>query len=416
LKKQVEKHMKKKKIISTILAACTLITVLSGCANLSEDISFSNDGSGTITAELYIPAEVYESTGTEPEEGYTTKVIDGKTYYGTTESEDFADVAELNEIFENDKGPFTIFAREYYSNDMHLVDIDFTMDNSTSAEEETDTTADDDFNVDIDMSGVNSLVYSEATYTITFPEGIDSVVDFAFCEPEASTSGSHYTKNGNSITISSEGWDNAVGTVLVTGVLGKDTRESKIGVSNISMTRPYRDNFTDVSSDAWYYSAVKKAYEYGFINGTTDTKFSPNNDITLAELITMCARVHDTYYTNNTDFTLESNSDPWYKPYVDYAIKNGIITATDFSDMTKVATREQTAYILAHVFPIVQDNVDNSKAEFSDIANSKYHDEIMLIYSAGVTSGIGNNQFGPNASLTRSQAAQFILNLIESQR
>ena len=50
--------------------------------------------------------------------------------------------------------------------------------------------------------------------------------------------------------------------------------------------------FKDVKNDAWYASEVKNAYELGFMNGTAADSFSPDGSVTVAQGITMAARVH----------------------------------------------------------------------------------------------------------------------------
>ena len=63
----------------------------------------------------------------------------------------------------------------------------------------------------------------------------------------------------------------------------------------------YNDNFTDVKAESWYAENVKSAYELGFMNGKSDDKFDPNGNVTVAEGITMAARVHAIY--NGTEVT-----------------------------------------------------------------------------------------------------------------
>lgn len=83
--------------------------------------------------------------------------------------------------------------------------------------------------------------------------------------------------------------------------------------------------FSDVQADDWFYSNVKAVYEYGLMMGDSATTFRPNGNVTLAETITLAARLHSLYYTGEIDF---EDSMPWYKTYVDYAAKNGILLVT----------------------------------------------------------------------------------------
>ena len=48
--------------------------------------------------------------------------------------------------------------------------------------------------------------------------------------------------------------------------------------------------FDDVNETDWFYSYVKTAYNYGIINGVSDTEFNPNGEITREEAVTMVAR------------------------------------------------------------------------------------------------------------------------------
>ena len=54
----------------------------------------------------------------------------------------------------------------------------------------------------------------------------------------------------------------------------------------------YNNDFSDVSDSNWFSANVKTAYELGFMNGKSEGKFDPNGNVTVAEGITMAARVH----------------------------------------------------------------------------------------------------------------------------
>ncbi|MBO4950738.1 MAG: S-layer homology domain-containing protein [Clostridia bacterium] len=57
----------------------------------------------------------------------------------------------------------------------------------------------------------------------------------------------------------------------------------------------YNNNFSDVTDSNWYAENVKTAYELGFMNGKSEGKFDPNGNVTVAEGITMAARIHAIY-------------------------------------------------------------------------------------------------------------------------
>ena len=118
-------------------------------------------------------------------------------------------------------------------------------------------------------------------------------------------------------------------------------------MSNFTKTRTYTPGmFSDVIESQWYgYNnerAVANAYEYSLMSGDPGGTFRPSGNMTLAEAITIAARVHHIYNGGNGEFVQGS---VWYQVYVDYAIANGIITSTDFADYSRAATRSQMAYI-----------------------------------------------------------------------
>ena len=57
----------------------------------------------------------------------------------------------------------------------------------------------------------------------------------------------------------------------------------------------YSNNFTDVKDTNWFAANVKTAYELGFMNGKSEGKFDPNGNVTVAEGVTMAARLHAIY-------------------------------------------------------------------------------------------------------------------------
>ena len=63
----------------------------------------------------------------------------------------------------------------------------------------------------------------------------------------------------------------------------------------------YNNDFSDVKDTNWFANDVKSAYELGFMNGKGEGLFDPNGNVTVAEGITMAARVHAIY--NGKDIT-----------------------------------------------------------------------------------------------------------------
>ncbi len=100
-------------------------------------------------------------------------------------------------------------------------------------------------------------------------------------------------------------------------------------------------SFTDVSSNAWYYNAVTYIAAREITTGTTATTYSPNDTLTRGEFLVLLMRAYG----------------------------------------------------------ITPDK--NSSNNFADAGNTYYTDYLATAKSLGITTGIGNNYFAPDQTITR---------------
>ena len=181
--------------------------------------------------------------------------------------------------------------------------------------------------------------------------------------------------------------------------------------------------FSDVSEDAWYglnqQKVIANAYEYGLMQGS-GTGFNPRGNMTLAEAITVAARVRNIYDGGDGEFT---QGIPWYQVYVDYAIENDIIAANDFTGYNEAATRAEMAYIFSRALPESEFQKQNTVNALPDVsagsdpasgqAVTAYSDSIIMLYEAGVVGGDeGTHAFRPGDNISRAEAAAVISRVI----
>lgn len=167
--------------------------------------------------------------------------------------------------------------------------------------------------------------------------------------------------------------------------------------------------FVDVSNSDWYAENVKMAYELSLVNGTSDTTFSPNSNLTIAEAITLASRMNNIYYGNTYSFV---SGDVWYQTYVDYAIKNGIIKNNEYSNFDAFATRYQFAEIFSSALPddalqVINQVADNSIPDVP--MQSSYANAVYKLYRAGILTGNdANGTFAPNTNIQRNAVAAIV--------
>ncbi len=175
-----------------------------------------------------------------------------------------------------------------------------------------------------------------------------------------------------------------------------------------------RGQFSDINESAWYgfdnQKSVATACGLGLMNGT-GSGFSPEGSLTIAQAITMAARIFSIYNGDNHVF---EQGTPWYQCYVDYAEDNYIIDKNGFAgQMDRKATRAEMAYILAYALPYDELNKINHVTSLPDVdANDEYFDEICTLYCAGILTG--NDAYGtftPNEPISRAAAAAIVSRL-----
>lgn len=110
--------------------------------------------------------------------------------------------------------------------------------------------------------------------------------------------------------------------------------------------------FTDVPDDAWYWDELDYALYNGYISGTSDTTFSPDEKVTRAQFVTMLGRVGSfavgsVYGYTSTVFE-DVDMGSWYGPSVEWARDKGIVngaSATRFAPNDNI-TVEQLGVML----------------------------------------------------------------------
>ncbi|MCL2045005.1 MAG: S-layer homology domain-containing protein [Oscillospiraceae bacterium] len=187
-------------------------------------------------------------------------------------------------------------------------------------------------------------------------------------------------------------------------------------MENFLQSRTYTPGmFNDINEDAWYgynkEKAVANAYDYGLMSGYPDNTFRPTGNITVAEAITVAARVHRIYTTGTDDFV---QGTPWFQVYIDYAISNGIISSTDFATFNQLATRREMAYIFANALPKSEFTKQNTVNSLPDVNNATpYSQSIIMLYEAGIIGGSDTaGTFNPGNNITRAEAAAIISRVI----
>ena len=166
--------------------------------------------------------------------------------------------------------------------------------------------------------------------------------------------------------------------------------------------------FSDVSTSAYYYEAVKWAQEKGITGGVGNGLFGPNQPCTRAQIVTFLWRAAGSPAPKDMSSFADVPADAFYAKAVAWAVENGITSGTSDGKFSPDATctRAQSVTFLyrASGAPAV-----SGSAAFSDVvADAYYASAVKWAEKSGITGGIGGGLFGSDNNCTRAQIVTFL--------
>ena len=258
----------------------------------------------------------------------------------------------------------------------------------------------------------NAIVYSDPTYAVSAPTAENGKIAVS---PKNASAGSAVT-----ITVKPDS-GYVLETISVTDKNGKELKLTDKGNGKYTFTMPAgkveinaafvkeveTSPFSDVSTSAYYYEAVKWAQEKGITGGIGNGLFGPNQPCTRAQIVTFLWHAAGSPEPKSMSSFSDVSADSYYAKAVAWAVENGITTGTGDGKFSPDATCTR-AQSVTFLFRAIGKLVD-SKAEFSDVLTDSYYaNAVAWAVENGVTNGIGDGLFGPDNSCTRAQIVTFL--------
>ena len=149
----------------------------------------------------------------------------------------------------------------------------------------------------------------------------------------------------------------------------------------------------------WAKDAIDFVSARGLVNGISDTIYAPNNSTTRAQLWTILARQNDADLTGGSI---------WYEKAQNWAKDKGV---SDGANPNAAINRAQMVTML---WRAMGQPAATSGASFADVpADSYYAQAVAWAIENGITAGVGNGKFDPDAACTRGQIATFLYRYIQ---
>jgi len=175
--------------------------------------------------------------------------------------------------------------------------------------------------------------------------------------------------------------------------------------------------FSDVSSEDWFFDAVKAVKEANLMNGISDSEFAPEEAITRGMFVTTLYRMAGEPETIEKHTFIDIDTGIYYETPVCWASENKIVTGISETDFLpeELITREQIATII-HRYAMYKgiDVEKRSELSFSDASEVSVWaiDGVSYCITEGILKGDGEGRLNPDKTATRAELAQILVNTL----
>ena len=304
------------------------------------------------------------------------------------------------------------------------------------------------YTANITPSGNYSMTYDESTHTYTFTYsggggGSSGTTRYTVTVEDSANgevSSSHSrASRGTTVTLTITPDDGYIlDELVVTDANGDEldlTRNSRgqytftmprsrvtVEASFVEGEEPGHDcpseDYDDLSTSAWYHSAVDYVLSEGMMSGISQYEFAPDNTLTRAMVVQILWAMEGRPQVNYLMQYDDVSESAWYAEAVRWGVSEGIVSG--YSESTfgpeDPVTREQLALILYNYAKSAGYGADEggmSIREYNDYGSiSAWALEAMeWSVNAGLISGKDGSRLDPAGTATRAEAAQMLMNL-----
>ena len=252
---------------------------------------------------------------------------------------------------------------------------------------------------------------SDPTYSVTVDKTENGSVTVSPSNASKGTNVTVTVKPNEGYELGSLAVKDANGNLLPLADLGNGKFSFVMPASKVSVEAEFvktaSTSFADVPANAYFADAVKWAVDKGITNGLSDTMFGPYESCTRAQIVTFLWRAAGSPEPKTASSFTDVSASAYYAKAVAWAVENGItngMTETMFApDAT--CTRGQSVTFLYRALK----GTASGSANFTDVkSDAFYADAINWAVANNVTNGTSNTTFSPNADCTRAEIVTFL--------
>ena len=169
-------------------------------------------------------------------------------------------------------------------------------------------------------------------------------------------------------------------------------------------TTPTVGGFTDVKTGDWFAEPVLWAVEKKITAGTSKTTFSPNENCSVAQILTFLWRANGSPKPTAVNPFSDVKSSDWYADAAAWAYEKGMVSGTSFGGNAPCTRSMAVMYMWKAA------GSPSAKAtSFTDVSDgAEYAGAVAWAVEQGVTTGTSATTFSPDDVCTRGQIVTFL--------
>ena len=199
----------------------------------------------------------------------------------------------------------------------------------------------------------------------------------------------------------------------------QETRHISASLPHFSVfaVMEYNKSFADVPVHHWANQTIRTLAAKHIVQGVTESEFAPQQDVTRAEFTTLLVRMLGLQQSNAAHAFTDIPSAAWYADDVAAAYEAGVVRGSSGNRFIPngVISRQEMAAMLVRAYDYAGGQQTNGQAtSYTDqekIAGWAVQD-VTRATEIGLLMG-HNGMFRPEATTTRAEAAQAILQLVD---
>ena len=195
----------------------------------------------------------------------------------------------------------------------------------------------------------------------------------------------------------------------------EDTNKPNVGEDIILPPAESDVRFTDLASHAWAADAINSLADKGIIKGTSETTYSPANNITRADFAILLVRAFEKESDNTENFSDVSESDYFAKELA-VARNTGLVGGIG-ANLFAPRDNIKRCDMMLMVYRVLKDKfvgADIIRPEYEDFDSVPDYakEAVSALIGAGLVNG-KNNLIAPNDNTTRAEVAVLLQRVLE---